>query len=150
VDDRNIRGGTTLHEFTHALSGTRDYSYGCQNDQSLARYSGEYAFNNADSYNVSASTTPVHLGIDHYPVLRHSGVCLDTVLRDHWHICASVIDTVVCMCDYCLENLEMYMYFNTLFSQRLRWGALNLALGQCWLSESWVQTRHYSRRLVIR
>ncbi|KIM23540.1 hypothetical protein M408DRAFT_253075 [Serendipita vermifera MAFF 305830] len=52
VASRNIRGGTTLHELTHALSGTTDVGYGCSYDQSLATSSPTRAMSNADNYNV--------------------------------------------------------------------------------------------------
>jgi deuterolysin len=68
VASRNIRGGTTLHELTHATSGTDDskslqsllisllteyiflVGYGCSYDQGL---SASQAAINADNYNVS-------------------------------------------------------------------------------------------------
>ncbi|CCA75682.1 hypothetical protein PIIN_09672 [Serendipita indica DSM 11827] len=36
VASRDIRGGTTFHELTHALSNTDNVGYGCTYDQSLA------------------------------------------------------------------------------------------------------------------
>jgi hypothetical protein len=53
VASRNIRGGTTLHELTHALSGTTDVGYGCSYDQGL---SASNAVRNADNYNVRTSS----------------------------------------------------------------------------------------------
>ncbi|KAK7449289.1 hypothetical protein VKT23_013432 [Stygiomarasmius scandens] len=50
VASRNARGGTVLHELTHATSGTTDVIYGCANDQAL---SASNAARNADNYNVS-------------------------------------------------------------------------------------------------
>ncbi|KAG8826157.1 hypothetical protein FRC17_008358 [Serendipita sp. 399] len=55
VNSRNIRGGTTLHELTHALSGTTDVGYGCPYDQSLAASSPSRAQSNADNYNCFAT-----------------------------------------------------------------------------------------------
>ncbi|KAK7037416.1 hypothetical protein VNI00_011166 [Paramarasmius palmivorus] len=48
VNSRNIRGGTTLHEMTHATSDTDDITYGCPQDQSL---SDSQQINNADNFN---------------------------------------------------------------------------------------------------
>ncbi|TRM67381.1 Deuterolysin metalloprotease family-domain-containing protein [Schizophyllum amplum] len=48
VAERNIRGGTTLHELTHALSDTEDVGYGCQADQQL---SDSEMISNADNFN---------------------------------------------------------------------------------------------------
>ncbi|KAG5644267.1 hypothetical protein DXG03_008752 [Asterophora parasitica] len=48
VNSRNIRGGTTLHELTHALSGTTDITYGCPADQAL---SDANKIKNADNFN---------------------------------------------------------------------------------------------------
>jgi deuterolysin len=48
VASRNIRGGTTLHELTHATSGTDDVTYGCSADQAL---SDSQSVINADNYN---------------------------------------------------------------------------------------------------
>ncbi|KIY72455.1 zincin [Cylindrobasidium torrendii FP15055 ss-10] len=48
VASRNIRGGTTLHELTHAVADTDDITYGCANDQALS--SSNKAIN-ADNYN---------------------------------------------------------------------------------------------------
>ncbi|KAJ7078017.1 Metalloprotease [Mycena belliarum] len=48
VDSRNIRGGTTLHEITHAVADTDDVTYGCAADQAL---SDANALKNADNYN---------------------------------------------------------------------------------------------------
>ncbi|KAF8165905.1 Metalloprotease [Crassisporium funariophilum] len=36
VASRNVRGGTTLHELTHAVSDTDDVTYGCAADQALS------------------------------------------------------------------------------------------------------------------
>jgi len=49
VADRNIRGGTTLHELTHATSNTEDVGYGCDADQEL---SDSEKISNADNFNV--------------------------------------------------------------------------------------------------
>lgn len=51
VASRNIRGGTVLHELTHATSGTEDVGYGCDYDQSLGESSPDEAAENADNYN---------------------------------------------------------------------------------------------------
>ncbi|KAH7102533.1 hypothetical protein BKA62DRAFT_699804 [Auriculariales sp. MPI-PUGE-AT-0066] len=48
VASRNIRGGTTLHELTHAVDSTTDVTYGCSADQALSA-SNQLA--NADNYN---------------------------------------------------------------------------------------------------
>ncbi|KAJ7163522.1 Metalloprotease [Mycena crocata] len=48
VASRNVRGGTTLHELTHAVGNTDDVIYGCANDQAL---SDANAVRNADNYN---------------------------------------------------------------------------------------------------
>ncbi|KAF5352307.1 hypothetical protein D9758_011964 [Tetrapyrgos nigripes] len=48
VASRNARGGTILHELTHATSGTSDIIYGCSSDQGL---SASNAARNADNYN---------------------------------------------------------------------------------------------------
>ncbi|KAF6748969.1 Metalloprotease [Ephemerocybe angulata] len=48
VAARNIRGGTTLHELTHALSGTDDVTYGCSADQALT---DDKKIINADNFN---------------------------------------------------------------------------------------------------
>ncbi|RXW23130.1 hypothetical protein EST38_g2727 [Candolleomyces aberdarensis] len=48
VASRNVRGGTTLHEITHAVSGTEDLTYGCAADQALL---DPLKIINADSYN---------------------------------------------------------------------------------------------------
>ncbi|KAH9853269.1 Metalloprotease [Lenzites betulinus] len=55
VASRNIRGGTVLHELTHALSGTDDVGYGCSFDQNLGRTSPSQAIRNADNYNCFAT-----------------------------------------------------------------------------------------------
>ncbi|KAI0337151.1 Metalloprotease [Trametopsis cervina] len=55
VASRNIRGGTTLHELTHATSGTVDVGYGCSYDQSLGSSSPSQAASNADNYNCFAT-----------------------------------------------------------------------------------------------
>ncbi|KAF7304153.1 Neutral protease 2 [Mycena indigotica] len=52
VASRSVRGGTTLHEFTHALSKTVDVSYGCENDQAL---SDAQKIRNADNFNCFAT-----------------------------------------------------------------------------------------------
>ena len=52
VASRNVRGGTTLHELTHATSGTSDVGYGCSYDMSLGSSSPSSAVRNADNYNV--------------------------------------------------------------------------------------------------
>ena len=54
VDARNIRGGTTLHELTHALVDTDDIVYGCPIDQTLSDNGMRI---NADNYNVGAQTS---------------------------------------------------------------------------------------------
>jgi len=48
VASRNVRGGTTLHELTHAVGGTDDITYGCSADQAL---SDSQQAANADNYN---------------------------------------------------------------------------------------------------
>ncbi|KAF9553538.1 Metalloprotease [Agrocybe pediades] len=48
VASRNVRGGTTLHELTHAVGGTDDIGYGCSADQSLSTSNKAI---NADNYN---------------------------------------------------------------------------------------------------
>ncbi|RDB23883.1 Penicillolysin [Hypsizygus marmoreus] len=48
VASRNVRGGTTLHELTHAVGGTDDIQYGCAADQAL---SDANSVINADNYN---------------------------------------------------------------------------------------------------
>ncbi|KAG6814753.1 hypothetical protein H0H87_007610, partial [Tephrocybe sp. NHM501043] len=48
VASRNIRGGTTLHELTHAVADTDDVTYGCAADQAL---SDANSVINADNYN---------------------------------------------------------------------------------------------------
>ncbi|KAK0201344.1 Metalloprotease [Desarmillaria ectypa] len=48
VASRNVRGGTTLHELTHATSGTDDVIYGCASDQALSDANQRI---NADNYN---------------------------------------------------------------------------------------------------
>ncbi|KAI0092870.1 Metalloprotease [Irpex rosettiformis] len=55
VASRNIRGGTVLHELTHATSGTVDVGYGCSYDQSLGSSSPSQAAKNADNYNCFAT-----------------------------------------------------------------------------------------------
>ncbi|ESK82326.1 neutral protease 2 [Moniliophthora roreri MCA 2997] len=52
VSERNIRGGTALHELTHAVSSTIDVSYGCGDDQDL--YADDQLVN-ADNYNCFAT-----------------------------------------------------------------------------------------------
>jgi len=54
VNARNIRGGTTLHELTHAVAGTDDVGYGCPANQGL---SDSNKLINADNYNVSTHTS---------------------------------------------------------------------------------------------
>lgn len=53
VASRNVRGGTTLHEITHAVSSTDDVTYGCAADQAL---SDSRKIINADNYNVRQFT----------------------------------------------------------------------------------------------
>ncbi|KJA29559.1 hypothetical protein HYPSUDRAFT_60416 [Hypholoma sublateritium FD-334 SS-4] len=48
VASRNVRGGTTLHEFTHAVGDTDDVTYGCSADQALT---DARKVINADNYN---------------------------------------------------------------------------------------------------
>ncbi|RDB20163.1 Neutral protease 2 MEP8 [Hypsizygus marmoreus] len=48
VASRNVRGGTTLHELTHAVADTDDVTYGCAADQAL---SDSQSVINADNYN---------------------------------------------------------------------------------------------------
>ncbi|THU90880.1 zincin [Dendrothele bispora CBS 962.96] len=48
VASRNVRGGTTLHELTHAVAGTDDVGYGCSFDQGLSAANARV---NADNYN---------------------------------------------------------------------------------------------------
>ncbi|KAF5376128.1 hypothetical protein D9615_007679 [Tricholomella constricta] len=48
VASRNVRGGTTLHELTHAVANTDDVTYGCAADQGL---SDANQVRNADNYN---------------------------------------------------------------------------------------------------
>ncbi|KAI0773565.1 Metalloprotease [Fomes fomentarius] len=55
VASRNIRGGTTLHELTHAVSGTTDVGYGCAFDQNLGQTNPSQAARNADNYNCFAT-----------------------------------------------------------------------------------------------
>ncbi|KAI9060880.1 Metalloprotease [Trametes sanguinea] len=55
VASRNIRGGTVLHELTHATSGTVDVGYGCSYDQSLGQSNPREAAENADNYNCFAT-----------------------------------------------------------------------------------------------
>ncbi|KAF8890047.1 hypothetical protein CPB85DRAFT_1377940 [Mucidula mucida] len=52
VASRNVRGGTTLHEITHAVSGTDDVTYGCAADQALSTANKRI---NADNYNCFAT-----------------------------------------------------------------------------------------------
>ena len=52
VASRNVRGGTTLHELTHALSGTVDVAYGCAPSMNLGQTNPGLALRNADNYNV--------------------------------------------------------------------------------------------------
>ncbi|KAF7360679.1 Neutral protease 2 [Mycena venus] len=55
VASRNVRGGTTLHELTHAVAGTDDIIYGCASDQAL---SDANSIKNADNFNVSLFPLP--------------------------------------------------------------------------------------------
>ncbi|KAL7281891.1 hypothetical protein ACG7TL_003357 [Trametes sanguinea] len=55
VASRHVRGGTVLHELTHATSGTVDHGYGCSYDQALARSHPARAADNADNYNCFAT-----------------------------------------------------------------------------------------------
>ncbi|ESK86193.1 deuterolysin m35 metalloprotease [Moniliophthora roreri MCA 2997] len=72
VEARNIRGGTTLHEMTHALSDTDDVMYGCPQDQAL---SDSDKIINADNYNVRASFYDMSLILTlRHAVLRHPGL----------------------------------------------------------------------------
>ncbi|THU97406.1 zincin [Dendrothele bispora CBS 962.96] len=48
VASRNIRGGTFLHEMTHAVADTDDITYGCDSDMAL---SDSESAQNADNYN---------------------------------------------------------------------------------------------------
>jgi len=48
VASRSVRGGTTLHEVTHAISNTDDVTYGCAADQALTT---AQKLRNADNYN---------------------------------------------------------------------------------------------------
>ncbi|KAJ7063892.1 Metalloprotease [Mycena amicta] len=48
VASRNVRGGTTLHELTHAVADTDDVIYGCASDQAL---SDANSIRNADNFN---------------------------------------------------------------------------------------------------
>ncbi|TRM67414.1 Deuterolysin metalloprotease family-domain-containing protein [Schizophyllum amplum] len=52
VASRNVRGGTTLHELTHAVADTDDVTYGCSADQAL---SDSQSVINADNYNCFAT-----------------------------------------------------------------------------------------------
>ncbi|KAF8650947.1 hypothetical protein AX16_005014 [Volvariella volvacea WC 439] len=52
VAARNVRGGTTLHEITHAVSRTTDVVYGCAADQALSDSQKRV---NADNYNCFAT-----------------------------------------------------------------------------------------------
>lgn len=52
VAARNIRGGTTLHELTHAVADTDDVTYGCSADQALSDANAKI---NADNYNCFAT-----------------------------------------------------------------------------------------------
>ncbi|KIM29274.1 hypothetical protein M408DRAFT_68091 [Serendipita vermifera MAFF 305830] len=55
IASRNIRGGTVLHEITHATSDTDDIGYGCAYDKNLAISSPSRAAINADNYNCFAT-----------------------------------------------------------------------------------------------
>ncbi|KAF9553541.1 zincin [Agrocybe pediades] len=48
VDDRIVRGGTVLHELTHAIGATVDITYGCEADQALTPAE---KVSNADNFN---------------------------------------------------------------------------------------------------
>ena len=86
VASRNVRGGTTLHEITHAVSNTDDVTYGCAADQAL---SDSRKIINADSYNVRISVDQEpsllltgapravlrHPGLRQYPVLNLLRFC---------------------------------------------------------------------------
>ncbi|KAJ6530980.1 Metalloprotease [Mycena vulgaris] len=48
VASRNVRGGTTLHELTHAVGNTDDIVYGCASDQA---FSDANSIINADNFN---------------------------------------------------------------------------------------------------
>ncbi|KAK0230165.1 Metalloprotease [Armillaria fumosa] len=48
VAARNVRGGTVLHELTHAIANTDDITFGCSADQAL---SDTQSAINADNYN---------------------------------------------------------------------------------------------------
>lgn len=52
VAQRNIRGGTTLHELSHAVASTIDVTYGCSANQGL---SDANKLRNADNYNCFAA-----------------------------------------------------------------------------------------------
>ncbi|KAJ7063891.1 Metalloprotease [Mycena amicta] len=52
VEARDVRGGITLHELTHAVAKTDDVVYGCDEDQAL---SDSDAIRNADSFNCFAT-----------------------------------------------------------------------------------------------
>ncbi|TFK95255.1 hypothetical protein BDV98DRAFT_537863 [Pterulicium gracile] len=52
VAQRNIRGGTTLHELSHAVASTTDVTYGCSANQGL---SVANKLRNADNYNCFAA-----------------------------------------------------------------------------------------------
>lgn len=62
VASRNIRGGTVLHELTHALSGTDDVGYGCSYDRNLGSTNPRQAAINADNYNVRSLCSWCHKG----------------------------------------------------------------------------------------
>ncbi|KAF8885804.1 Deuterolysin metalloprotease family-domain-containing protein [Infundibulicybe gibba] len=72
VASRNARGGTTLHELTHAVGGTDDIQYGCAADQAL---SDANSVANADNFN--CFTTQVYantsVNIDVSELLRIGG-----------------------------------------------------------------------------
>ncbi|KXN89006.1 Penicillolysin [Leucoagaricus sp. SymC.cos] len=57
VASRNVRGGTTLHEMTHAVGGTDDIIYGCSSDQAL---SDSQKVANADNFNASFTLFSIH------------------------------------------------------------------------------------------
>ncbi|TFK96912.1 Deuterolysin metalloprotease family-domain-containing protein [Pterulicium gracile] len=52
VAQRNLRGGTTLHELSHAVASTTDVTYGCAANQAL---SVANKLRNADNYNCFAA-----------------------------------------------------------------------------------------------
>ncbi|KAJ6530983.1 hypothetical protein DFH09DRAFT_1326672 [Mycena vulgaris] len=84
VASRNIQGGTTLHELTHAVGNTDDIVYGCASDQALSNA-------NSSSLQTISMQVPAH-GLDGLSillpaVLRHASItaaCSGARLgRDH-------------------------------------------------------------------